>query len=1404
MNTRNSSLTVTAIVLLLMLGSLVVTPSQNLRAQEDPVEVYGWVFDDMNENGVWDEPLEPGLNGVQVDLHDVSSLDPISNTTYGSGYFKFELSQPSYYKVTVDSFGDTAVDDRVFFGTETAIMRVHEDNVDLGHIGLASRDVNSTIRGAVTDGGNGVSVNGATVTLRDPVHDFEVTDVTAPIHEYENRKDKWLISPTIDLPSGGDLDLKFKHWYYTETNVDGGNIQISTNDGLSWDVLYPQDNYPYPSVVEGQPGYSGYSNGWRSVIVRLDSYAGSSVMIAFRFTSDATKTEEGWYIDDIRIDDYGVPFWDDDVESGNIRGWTFKPASDPWQISDHRSYPTSPSHSWYCGLDIEGWYSIDAYDGEFEIEVTHPSYSPTFQLVTVSPNNIIGNLKNTNIDASSEKLYLNGVMMTGNYSIDYATGIVDFTITVEDTDEITADYNYTVLVENEELSFEALGGELGANLSGSNIDIPSFQMFRNGVLWSDYILYEATGDVEYNSPLSGGEVIWANYTYNLGAQSVTYEMLTNTSRLTWPPAGNLRIWINGSETFSFVYNSGGSIWYTQTVLHTDTVNASYVAKRTVTDENVLLAGGTRADLQLYYYTVFGRARMADGESGIDDRPIHIALYNVNTSRLHTSTVANGPGFQIGAYPGEFYAVIRIDGYQTVTIPGVTLIDSNVTVSDQFFEVSEEERVYTNVSFSSNDWNTINVETNWRVNSESSLAGLDYSELHNIRMQIDLALGDGDGYLDGAEITAFESWLKAKGPRHVVTDQFFLVDDNEMVSDHDSYTVSTTPVPSPVEATGHFWVTTSTDYNTSGIEPELDEYKLTQFVEYDTSVMDQTEKNHTYRIDLPTQGEYRYELVDNSTISGVSVSGFLTVRIDPPQGIGGPVRVDMTVAPSEGGEAKIEVIDPLDRVSIPQDVTYRDYNATIPAELNITFSAATSTDNSTDTGHVSPYANFTWVFDMTDPGQTTRYGIEPIYNYSAGGEYTISLTISESGLDPGGNVSYREATIFVDEEDPIAQISLNITAIDEDYPDANGMSIDVNESMAIKFDSELSTDLMYGSTDGTIEDWKWDLESDGIWDEFVSSFTHSYGEPGNYNATLSVADSVGHWSSNVTVEFFVLDVSEPMARVMMLNDTFQPATFATENRTSWFNASDSMDNFDEIENLTFEWDFGDGTVIPGALGNFNVSHVFTRIDTYNVTLNVTDTSGNTGNTTLTVKVSADADSRPDLEILKATFSTEPESVEEGQTIRISVNITNKMNHATAEDIRVNFYLVDGDDEKELSGTIRFYNESGEILLSQLMIHAGESVTVEISWVPEVVGKLTILIKVSDGNEHSEQIDPNNRMTEFITVSQAPWKTYLIYIVFVVVIVVFLVLIWLRRKWRRGELKFKKKEKKPEKKEKKTKK
>lgn len=95
--------------------------------------------------------------------------------------------------------------------------------------------------------------------------------------------------------------LQFYHWYQFEDYYDGGNLIISTNSGLTWNLIYPSGGYPNNSIVglNHQPGYSHMSNGWEPVTVNLGGYYHKNITIGWRMGSDASVVKAGWYIDDV-------------------------------------------------------------------------------------------------------------------------------------------------------------------------------------------------------------------------------------------------------------------------------------------------------------------------------------------------------------------------------------------------------------------------------------------------------------------------------------------------------------------------------------------------------------------------------------------------------------------------------------------------------------------------------------------------------------------------------------------------------------------------------------------------------------------------------------------------------------------------------------------------------------------------------------------------------------------------------------------------------------------------------------------------------------------------------------------------------------------------------------------------
>ncbi len=103
---------------------------------------------------------------------------------------------------------------------------------------------------------------------------------------YGNSANDWMISSTIALPNAADqILLELDEWFSLESGYDNGRIKISTNNGSTW------------SQIDNRSG----SSGWRSSIIDLTSYKGSSVKLGFNLTSDGSIVSNGWYIDNVSI-----------------------------------------------------------------------------------------------------------------------------------------------------------------------------------------------------------------------------------------------------------------------------------------------------------------------------------------------------------------------------------------------------------------------------------------------------------------------------------------------------------------------------------------------------------------------------------------------------------------------------------------------------------------------------------------------------------------------------------------------------------------------------------------------------------------------------------------------------------------------------------------------------------------------------------------------------------------------------------------------------------------------------------------------------------------------------------------------------------------------------------------------
>ena len=187
-----------------------------------------------------------------------------------------------------------------------------------------------------------------------------------------------------------------------------------------------------------------------------------------------------------------------------------------------------------------------------------------------------------------------------------------------------------------------------------------------------------------------------------------------------------------------------------------------------------------------------------------------------------------------------------------------------------------------------------------------------------------------------------------------------------------------------------------------------------------------------------------------------------------------------------------------------------------------------------------------------------------HEYMATGSYTVTLTVMDGSNPPA--IATKVVTVLAGE--PIAQF----TSTDSTF---------INTPEV--FDASLTTDP---NGDPLMFEWHF---GDGQIANGIN-VTHAYALPGTYNVELLVGDGNNPLVSALKVVTVL--AGEPVAQ-------FTSADTVDKNSNIIFDASFSSDpNGDP---LTFDWDFGDGSIASGV----NVSHVYATSGTYTVILKVLD-------------------------------------------------------------------------------------------------------------------------------------------------------------------------------------------------------
>ncbi len=118
-------------------------------------------------------------------------------------------------------------------------------------------------------------------------HWFHKDDVRATVFVTNDNQDEWLISPDIELPATGDLELAVQMMgsFYRMVTMDYGDliVYISTDSGTNWELLWQADNQAL--VTASGVDWPWQTNTWFYPSMSLNDFAGETIKIAFRYIS---------------------------------------------------------------------------------------------------------------------------------------------------------------------------------------------------------------------------------------------------------------------------------------------------------------------------------------------------------------------------------------------------------------------------------------------------------------------------------------------------------------------------------------------------------------------------------------------------------------------------------------------------------------------------------------------------------------------------------------------------------------------------------------------------------------------------------------------------------------------------------------------------------------------------------------------------------------------------------------------------------------------------------------------------------------------------------------------------------------------------------------------------------------
>jgi immune inhibitor A len=145
----------------------------------------------------------------------------------------------------------------------------------------------------------------------------------------------------ISLTAGSQVTLTFDTVYGIETEWDFMWVQVSTDNGTTWNTLsnthtictHDPDWIGGLYGMDGLCGFTDYNSNFpdpNTEVFSLSPYAGQNILLRFWYMTDWGTTYEGPFVDNVVVRSGSTTVFSDDAESGDAK-WNYV---DPWVRND--------------------------------------------------------------------------------------------------------------------------------------------------------------------------------------------------------------------------------------------------------------------------------------------------------------------------------------------------------------------------------------------------------------------------------------------------------------------------------------------------------------------------------------------------------------------------------------------------------------------------------------------------------------------------------------------------------------------------------------------------------------------------------------------------------------------------------------------------------------------------------------------------------------------------------------------------------------------------------------------------------------------------------------------------------------------------------------------------------------